>query len=557
MNIYLFYLVSISSVYIACLESPYYDVKEGNDMGSVSLSGDYIEEYEAKALENLLIGTTKIIREALGSIAFYIRVTGDTLAGVLGGVLKSLGTLCGLVGLGLREISFSFSRPRAPEENMPSLHNLIIRRIGVFLSALSDIFHGFGETVKLAGEASEILSTSLGQAAEDSFRALQSITVTLENGAKYLLNSHLRKEFSNNLRKLGGGYTTANIDKKLISRSDSSQKHVILEGLHLKYGDDYVSTIQTNELNITDQYSIPLRFMTNTYSYKTLQTENETCLSRTPFDDIQTCFDPVLENSNNHHIPQPVVVPPGLVPSITTSDVLNQDIQWTFSWSRLFSFWLFGPFHRTVDVAPLYAHILLCLLLVAAVTSASRGHKNQALLVLFVVLCCSLYLATIDFSHRTRIEKISRIDSVQSYLREVVVNSTKLTESDFEVSIWVNTVLLQLWNVGSTGGLGPYLSETIMTAINDQIALFPPTVANLKIKVFALGTQAPLVKAIRMRPRRPPICVAPDVMRTHSTQNQKTSSSSNGGPFRDSSWASRGTSCLRMVLDMEIGIIFY
>lgn len=45
--------------------------------------------------------------------------------------------------------------------------------------------------------------------------------------------------------------------------------------------------------------------------------------------------------------------------------------------------------------------------------------------------------------------------------------------------------------------------------LNEQLALVPPGVANLQLKRFSLGRQAPLVRAVRFDARRDAICLSP------------------------------------------------
>lgn len=62
---------------------------------------------------------------------------------------------------------------------------------------------------------------------------------------------------------------------------------------------------------------------------------------------------------------------------------------------------------------------------------------------------------------------------------------------------WVNTAVNAFWLIGSDGGLGPYISETVEKVLNSELALVPPGIANLRLSRFSFGMDPPVVRALR------------------------------------------------------------
>jgi hypothetical protein len=98
---------------------------------------------------------------------------------------------------------------------------------------------------------------------------------------------------------------------------------------------------------------------------------------------------------------------------------------------------------------------------------------------------------------------------------------------DFEVSVWMNVVMASMWSVERVGGVGPYISQTIQGLVNDELALVPPGIANIQLKRFTLGTQPPMVQAVKVHSKRASICIA------HAEQPTRARSGGQRRAFRE------------------------
>ena len=85
----------------------------------------------------------------------------------------------------------------------------------------------------------------------------------------------------------------------------------------------------------------------------------------------------------------------------------------------------------------------------------------------------------------------------------------KSSSIDFETSVWINVIMSSLWGVEHDGGLGPYISQSIQEVVNEELALVPPGIANIQLKKFTLGTQTPIIQAVKVQSKRASICITP------------------------------------------------
>ena len=109
----------------------------------------------------------------------------------------------------------------------------------------------------------------------------------------------------------------------------------------------------------------------------------------------------------------------------------------------------------------------------------------------------------------------SSSSSSGSNIYESSTEEDKFQPLDFETSIWVNVIMSSLWGVERNGGLGPYISQSIQQAVNDELALVPPGIANIQLKRFTLGTQTPVIQAVKVHSKRASICITPADQPTH------------------------------------------
>jgi hypothetical protein len=130
-------------------------------------------------------------------------------------------------------------------------------------------------------------------------------------------------------------------------------------------------------------------------------------------------------------------------------------------------------------------------------------------------------------------ERLKETEGGQS-AGEDVSNSTYEDASplDFEVSVWMNVVMASMWSVERVGGVGSYISQTIQGLVNDELALVPPGIANIQLKRFTLGTQPPVVQAVKVHSKRASICIAPTEQPTRAGSGGQRRASREGGSGR-------------------------
>ena len=71
-------------------------------------------------------------------------------------------------------------------------------------------------------------------------------------------------------------------------------------------------------------------------------------------------------------------------------------------------------------------------------------------------------------------------------------------DSDTNVKslFWLNKLLVSFWSIDSSGGLGAYFSQTIEDVMREQLALVPPSIAQLSVKKFSIGSIPPIIQGV-------------------------------------------------------------
>lgn len=110
----------------------------------------------------------------------------------------------------------------------------------------------------------------------------------------------------------------------------------------------------------------------------------------------------------------------------------------------------------------------------------------------------------------------------------------------WEQSVWTNTLIKSLWNTTVDEpqtedpriqqqhqqlqhGLGSYASDIISKVIHDELGAIPDGLGNLKLAKFHLGSDAPLVKAIRCLEGKKNVCLSGDLSCAYAIMDTKFS----------------------------------
>ena len=112
-------------------------------------------------------------------------------------------------------------------------------------------------------------------------------------------------------------------------------------------------------------------------------------------------------------------------------------------------------------------------------------------------------------------------------------------DSDTNVKslFWLNKLLVSFWSIDSSGGLGAYFSQTIEDVMREQLALVPPSIAQLSVKKFSIGSIPPIIQGVQVKSYfgqgscRPNMYMTPtdSTLDTEPTRESTESSNANKG----------------------------
>ena len=158
-----------------------------------SIVVDDIEEEEAMIVKNLCVTATTHLRSTLRLTVDALRRISDTAASIISGLAKAAAGAFKLSADGIWIIATRLAQPRAPDDRMPHFLDRMGRRVAKVMHTAANVLYGMSEACILTSETSEVFSSSLGQAVEDSFNGLEFLSYSLQQGLSLLLSTRVQK----------------------------------------------------------------------------------------------------------------------------------------------------------------------------------------------------------------------------------------------------------------------------------------------------------------------------------------------------------------------------
>ena len=78
-------------------------------------------------------------------------------------------------------------------------------------------------------------------------------------------------------------------------------------------------------------------------------------------------------------------------------------------------------------------------------------------------------------------------------------SAANVDHTNIKSLFWLNKLLVSFWSVDSSGGLGPYFSQTIEEVLREQLAMVPPSIAQLSVKKFSVGSIPPIIRGVQVK----------------------------------------------------------
>jgi hypothetical protein len=167
-----------------------------------------VDEQDALLFQYIILSMLHSMQRSIRLLSTLIRVCGDTFAGVLSGVVKATG---GLLSLAANVMWFVSSKLALPQSVPQFLVNLS-SNCAYGLRNSANMLYGLSEACIWSGEILESVSLGLGEAVQDSFWGLE----TVSKSSNILVNFLLQIESTVNstaaqLVPLSGGVTNSSV----------------------------------------------------------------------------------------------------------------------------------------------------------------------------------------------------------------------------------------------------------------------------------------------------------------------------------------------------------
>ena len=623
-----------------------------------------IEEEEAIIFKSICIGVAGALRSSFRFTALAIRRTGDTIAGIISGVVKVVAGAFKLSAEGIWIAAMRLAQPRAPDDRMPHLFDHAGRRVAKVLRTIANVFFGVSEACILTGETFEALTTGLGQAVQDSFSSLELLCSFLQQGFSFLLHT------SSDGRSGGEGVRIGEADefhyqkRQAVLPSDRNSDSVIYPGIiprnsklspkvnSISKPGGIVPHIAQQMSEDTEKVAVRNGTEVVNHDHKKIPSDPTLPIDAEPSlneEDDNIDKKSTSEEESKERAPfffdlRPIFHTIGqwerYLSIRTPSDYLSYYIDiysmllllLHMCWSWMCGPWIpylaaqaaSGPSSSGLKAAPMHsspswvelmglqslhgiresthngAPLLLGLLIVAVASSFQyRSVRRKMSVIGSLVILIWLFLIASEHVSRTVLATRTAVNAVNSLMlsrvahlsvanqpvssgstpfpgsdnkissqppsptdsdgrnigkdcnketdrkrREICTAAErervtgcgvygmcrdrgtrdgsastsekidlkeggKSSPADFETSVWINVIMSSLWVVERGGGLGPYISQSIQEVVNQELALVPPGIANIQLKKFTLGTQTPIIQAVKVQSKRASICITP------------------------------------------------
>jgi hypothetical protein len=167
-----------------------------------------VDEQDALLFQYIILSMLHTLQRSIRLLSTLIRVCGDTFAGVLSGVVKATG---GLLSLAANVMWFVSSKLALPQ-SVPQFLGNLSSNCAYGLRNSANMLYGLSEACIWSGEILESVSLGLGEAVQDSFWGLE----TVSKSSNILVNFLLQIESTVNstaaqLVPLSGGVTNSSV----------------------------------------------------------------------------------------------------------------------------------------------------------------------------------------------------------------------------------------------------------------------------------------------------------------------------------------------------------
>jgi hypothetical protein len=167
-----------------------------------------VDEQDALLFQYIILSMLHSMQRSIRLLSTLIRVCGDTFAGVLSGVVKATG---GLLSLAANVMWFVSSKLALPQ-SVPQFLGNLSSNCAYGLRNSANMLYGLSEACIWSGEILESVSLGLGEAVQDSFWGLE----TVSKSSNILVNFLLQIESTVNstaaqLVPLSGGVTNSSV----------------------------------------------------------------------------------------------------------------------------------------------------------------------------------------------------------------------------------------------------------------------------------------------------------------------------------------------------------
>ena len=528
-----------------------------------------MEDEEAIIMQKTVYKLLRMIEISIRMSSSLIRVSGDTTAGIVSGLMKGFGGLIDLLASLFSKISQDLSSTPSSNFSAPlsDLNRYLIMlkvdqlngKFSAALNSSSKLLNALSQTCIWGGEITESLTSGLGEALQDSFRGLELIPASSNKLVKYLLD------------------VNSTINSSIAVHSPHKAIHSYSSSLKKKLSVEQLPSVEIFELmnrNETNSFEVPItpRFGAKMRTQKIQMKERSDSLiaekmklqnqSYSIMDEYSSLIN---ENRNYPFTPFNSSIH-DLIYVISNDVKSSLDFALTYvfmdnlgsiTWSR--SLGIKGEREYSFEWQ---LFIILCILcsIFSAVVATDVPFKNIILLAVFLISYWTILHTEILFRdriiQRTKVRAVndfmcnvedtwrnnelnmttphqfnglSLLNSASSNEREppmrnfsenekdptVLLTSSQIQKHTARVAVealsWLNTMSSALWNVYdgylNGGGLGLYMNEVYEEMLSTELAAIPPKVANLRLKRFDLGSNPPVFKMLRSNLNRNNSCV--------------------------------------------------
>eukprot|EP01032_Pedospumella_encystans_P009244 gene9244-10900_t len=188
-----------------------------------------IDEQDAILFQYIIANLIQSLQQSISVVSDLIRICGDTLAGVMSGMVKATG---GLLNLASKVLYYVSAKLDASQEHSPAFLGNFTSKCAFGLKKAAPFLHYAGEACIYSGEILESMTLGLGEAVQDSYWGLEVVSNSTQVIISFLLQIDEVDSIASMRRRMARSKLSSGISDDSVSAEEAPEVSTVNKSLN-------------------------------------------------------------------------------------------------------------------------------------------------------------------------------------------------------------------------------------------------------------------------------------------------------------------------------------